>query len=83
MVAYEAIKNLQEQKNEQTKCNSVKTDNEPCFEVNNHLIEKAMKMYKTHRNSGDFDAKFMKNLDVDSGKLSLFSDVVLSMKGSF
>jgi hypothetical protein len=52
MVAYKAIEELQGQKKtKQTTCNSVTTDNKPCFEVNYHLIEKVMKMYKTHRNS--------------------------------
>jgi hypothetical protein len=85
IVAYKAIKVIQNKKNINKKTNhgSELKHDKKTFEVNYHLIEKAMKLYKTHQNTGDFDAKFVKNLSVKSDKLSIISDVVLSMKGSF
>jgi hypothetical protein len=85
IVAYKAIEEIQNKKNvnKETNQRSDLKHDKKSFEVNYHLIEKAMKLYKTHRNAGDFDAKFVKNLNVESDKLSIISDVVLSMKGSF
>jgi hypothetical protein len=51
--------------------------------LNYELIEKSIKTYKSHRNARDFDAKFIKNLKLDSQNCKILKMVVNEMKTSF
>jgi hypothetical protein len=48
--------------------------------MNYSLIEKTMKTFKTHRNAKDFDAKFIKNLELDDKSVEFVKGVVERMK---
>jgi hypothetical protein len=62
-------------------------DNDGCkdklIKMNYHLIEKVMKTFKTHRNTKDFDTKFIKNLKLDNDKATFISEIVTTMKKIF
>jgi hypothetical protein len=51
--------------------------------LNYKLIEKSIKTYKSHQNARDFDAKFIKNLKLDSQNCKILKKVVNEMKTSF
>jgi hypothetical protein len=51
--------------------------------LNHELIEKSMKMYKTHRNVRDIDVGFIKKLKLEKGKVEFLKEVVSKMKTSF
>jgi hypothetical protein len=44
--------------------------------LNYKLIEKSIKTYKSHQNARDFDAKFIKNLKLDSQNCKILKKVV-------
>jgi hypothetical protein len=48
--------------------------------VNYNLIEKSIKVYKTHRNVKDFDARFIERLQLDEVQFSFVKDIVGKMK---
>jgi hypothetical protein len=51
--------------------------------LNHDLIEKSMKMYKTHQSIQDIDAKFIKKLNLEEEKVEFLKEVIVKMKTSF
>jgi hypothetical protein len=55
-------------------------DNTNKVVMNYSLIEKTMKTFKTHRNAKDFDAKFIKKLELDDKSVEFVKGAVGRMK---
>jgi hypothetical protein len=57
-----------------------KRTNHNHVQINYNLIEKSIKVYKTHCNVKDFDIHFIKRLQLDEDQVSFIKDVVRKMK---
>jgi hypothetical protein len=85
MLVYKAFESLdikQYQNTNNREHNSAKKENinSNSVYINYNLIEKSIKVYKTHRNAKDFDTRFIERLQLDKDQVSFVKDVVGKMK---
>jgi hypothetical protein len=92
MLAYKSIEEIQHDLKEQNqtnnnKCNdstvtTKRTAGDSLLQMNHKLIEKSIKTYKTHRNTRDFDIKFVASLELNDQEVAFVKAVVSKMKTS-
>jgi hypothetical protein len=85
MLVYKAfeslnIKQYQNTNNREHSSDKNNSINSNHVHINYNLIEKSIKVYKTHRNVKDFDTRFIKRLQLDKNQVSFVKDVVGEMK---
>jgi hypothetical protein len=83
MLAYSAFKSVSVEMSDALQlsngiCNG--TDCSGRMKLNLDLIEKTMKVFKTHHNTRDFDVKFIQKLGLNKENLNFVKGVVTKMK---